>query len=93
MEYYTLYILPSCPIKDNCQCQLENIQETMVVATERHYTIFVSCPDKGLTHFPKLPKHTRTVDLSNNKVLQFKVFFRSYYNSSVYWRQCDQMAS
>jgi hypothetical protein len=43
-------------------------QEKIVVSTERHYTVFVSCPDKGLTHFPKLPKHTRTVDLSDNKV-------------------------
>ena len=71
MEYYTLHILPSCPVKDHCQCHMENIQETLVVSTERSYTVFVSCPDKGLTHFPKLPKHTRTVDLSNNKVNNF----------------------
>jgi hypothetical protein len=44
------------------------LQETVVLSLERHYTVFVSCPDKDLTHFPKLPKHTRTVDLSNNKV-------------------------
>ena len=71
MEYYSLHILPSCPVKDHCQCHLENIQETLVVSTERSYTVSVSCPDKGLTHFPKLPKHTRTVDLSNNKVTNF----------------------
>ena len=32
MEYYTLHVLPACPLKDGCVCQLENIQVSILIA-------------------------------------------------------------
>ncbi len=40
----------------------------MVSQAERVYTVEVRCVDAGLDRFPPLPRHTRTVDLSRNKV-------------------------
>ncbi len=68
MEYYSESVLPSCPFRDRCSCHLTSLQEKMVVSTERVYTVEVDCASRGLKHFPKLPKHTRTVDLSGNEV-------------------------
>eukprot|EP00095_Tigriopus_kingsejongensis_P000769 maker-scaffold67_size430214-snap-gene-1.16 protein:Tk00769 transcript:maker-scaffold67_size430214-snap-gene-1.16-mRNA-1 annotation:"AGAP005417-PA" len=68
MEYYSKYVIPSCPTQDNCACALTSVQEKMVHARERVYTVEVSCVKGGLSHFPKLPKNTRTVDLSGNKL-------------------------
>ncbi|TRY68648.1 hypothetical protein TCAL_07683 [Tigriopus californicus] len=68
MEYYSKYVIPSCPTKDNCSCALTSVQEKLVHARERFYSVEVSCVGGGLSHFPKLPKHTRTVDLSQNKL-------------------------
>ena len=68
MQYYVEHILPSCPKRDHCTCLLNSIQEKIVTKTDRAYTVVVSCKDKGLSHFPKLPKHTKTVDLSGNRV-------------------------
>ena len=45
------------------------LQEGPVVSqSERVYTVEVRCVDAGLDRFPPLPRHTRTVDLSRNKV-------------------------
>jgi len=68
MEHYQKYVLPSCPLKDRCKCQITFIQKTMVMSTQRAYKVHVSCVNKKLTHFPKLPKHTATVDLTGNRL-------------------------
>ena len=72
MEYYTKLVTPACPVGDNCTCLLDHIQEGTVVSSgERVYGVQVSCVGQGLTHFPKLPLHTRTVDLSGNRVSEW----------------------
>ena len=73
MEYYSKYVTPTCPSRDNCTCLLTSVQEKIVLAKERIYSVKVACANNGLTHFPKLPKHTRTVDLSGNLV-SMKIF-------------------
>jgi Leucine-rich repeat (LRR) protein len=68
MEYYADYVLPNCPFRDKCTCHLTMVQETVVFSTERVYTVEVDCSENNLAYFPKLPKHTRTVNLSGNKL-------------------------
>lgn len=66
MEFYAKHVVPYCPTNDNCTCLLHNIQEKVVTSSKRHYTVHVACRGQGLTHFPKLPQHTQTVDLTHN---------------------------
>ena len=68
MEYYVEHVLPSCPKKDRCHCQIFSIQETLVQSKERAYSVHVFCVNQGLNHFPKMPRHTTAVDLTGNKV-------------------------
>eukprot|EP00096_Caligus_rogercresseyi_P007072 TRINITY_DN2441_c0_g1_i1.p1 TRINITY_DN2441_c0_g1~~TRINITY_DN2441_c0_g1_i1.p1 ORF type:complete len:502 (-),score=79.63 TRINITY_DN2441_c0_g1_i1:100-1605(-) len=68
MEYYSKYINPSCPSEDGCICSLTSVQEKMVHSKDRTYSVQVNCARNGLNYFPKLPKHTRTVDLSGNLI-------------------------
>ena len=66
MEYYHEKVNPSCP--SSCSCFLTQVQEVMKERKERSYTVQVNCTSQNLTYFPKLPIHTRIVDLSDNKV-------------------------
>ena len=68
MKYYTEEVLPSCPKKDGCTCDINHIQTKILNRKDRAYTVQVLCRNRGLTHFPKLPKNTISVDLSNNYV-------------------------
>ncbi len=69
MEYYVLHVEPTCPYSDGCTCLLAKVQEGPVVSqAERVYSVQVECVGAGLAHFPRLPNHTRTVDLSDNEV-------------------------
>ncbi len=69
MEYYVRHVEPSCPYGDGCTCLLAKVQEGPVSSqAERVYSVQVRCVGTGLNRFPGLPKHTRTVDLSNNEV-------------------------
>ena len=66
MQYYHEKVNPSCP--GSCSCFLTQVQEVMKERKERSYTVQVNCTARNLTYFPKLPVHTRIVDLSDNKV-------------------------
>ena len=66
MQYYHEKVNPSCP--GSCSCFLTQVQEVMKERKERSYTVQVNCTSRNLTYFPKLPIHTRIVDLSDNKV-------------------------
>ena len=75
MQAYTEEVLPSCPKEEGCTCTIQNykkIKHQKKVAGEIYgnyvYSVKVSCSGKGLDYFPKLPKYTRYLDLSNNKV-------------------------
>ena len=73
MEFYTDVVLPTCPVRDECICVINHIQENVdhtlgQILKDRSYTVQVSCRGKRLTHFPKLPTNTKSVDLSNNSV-------------------------
>ena len=53
----------------NCTCIITHLQEGPNVPDEdRIYTVEVDCRERGLDYFPKLPKHTRSVNLAHNKV-------------------------
>ncbi len=68
-EYYASRVLPHCPFDEGCSCVLTHMQEGSVThETERVYTVEVGCVHKDLKTFPTLPKNTRAVDLSKNKV-------------------------
>jgi len=55
--------------RDNCTCLLTKVQEGEFQEEEsRVYSVQVDCVNQSLSHFPKLPKHTRAVDLSGNRV-------------------------
>ncbi|CAB4054694.1 unnamed protein product [Lepeophtheirus salmonis] len=68
MEYYSKFVNPSCPSDVGCTCALLSVQEKMVHSTDRTYSVQVNCADNGLNFFPKLPKHTRSVDISGNLI-------------------------
>ena len=68
MKYYTEEVSPSCSKEDQCTCIINHIQKNIINRKDRTYTVQVLCRGKGLTHFPKLPKNTISVDLSNNNV-------------------------
>ena len=77
MQAYTEEVLPSCPEEKGCTCTIETFATndkniTIIVDGEIYgkyrYKLKVSCSGKELTEFPKLPKDTRVLDLSNNKV-------------------------
>ncbi len=69
MQYYSELVLPECPSGQGCLCTLAKVQEGPVVSqSERVYSVEVACVGRNITTFPKLPKHTRTVDLSDNQV-------------------------
>ena len=46
MEYYSKHVIPGCPERDNCSCSLTSVQEKLVLATERVYTVQVECADQ-----------------------------------------------
>ena len=62
MRTYTDEVLPSCPKKEGCSCTIQYYYSVTV------YSVKVSCKGKQLISFPKLPKNTRYLDLTNNKV-------------------------
>ena len=62
MRTYRDEVLPSCPKKDGCSCTIQYYYSVTV------YSVKVSCKGKQLIRFPKLPKNTRYLDLTNNKV-------------------------
>ena len=77
MQAYTEEVLPSCPKEKGCTCTIKRFaindkNITIKIDGEIYgkysYLVQVSCSGKGLTEFPKLPKYTRVLDLSNNKV-------------------------
>ena len=82
MKAYTEEVLPSCP--QNCTCTINHIT-TIKHSKEEHKIeisdikkgndlafVVVLCAGKELVEFPKLPKNTVTLDLSNNKVIPIK---------------------
>ena len=82
MKAYTEEVLPSCP--QNCTCTINHIT-TIKHSKEEHKLeisdikkgndlafVVVLCAGKELVEFPKLPKNTVTLDLSNNKVITIK---------------------
>ena len=62
MRIYTNEVLPSCPINEGCSCTINYYYN------EKIYSVKVSCKGKQLTNFPNLPKNTRYLDLTDNKV-------------------------
>ena len=61
MRTYSDEVLPSCPKKEGCVCTIQFMYDKI-------YSVKVSCRGKQLTYFPKLPKYTRFLDLTDNKV-------------------------
>ena len=61
MRTYADEVLPSCPKKEGCACTIQFMYDKI-------YSVKVSCRGKQLTNFPKLPKYTRFLDLTDNKV-------------------------
>ena len=77
MQAYTEEVLPSCPKEKGCECTIKHFavnekNQTIIhdgeIYGKYRYNVKVSCNGKGLTEFPKLPKYTRVLDLSHNKV-------------------------
>jgi len=62
---YSSRVQPQC--HKGCECRL-NYWADLGPPADPEYNVAVNCSGLGLTVFPKLPKHTKKLDLSNNSL-------------------------
>ena len=72
MQTYTDEVLPACPKEHGCSCTIQ-----FLYVSHNIYSVKVSCRGKQMTSFPKLPKNTRYLDLTDNKVYKMITVFYS----------------
>ena len=72
MQTYTDEVLPACPKEHGCSCTIQFLS-----VSHNIYSVKVSCRGKQMTSFPKLPKNTRYLDLTDNKVYKMITVFYS----------------
>jgi len=68
MEAYSESVLPACP--PGCSCRVNHLGSLIRPRglSKVEYNVAVNCSGLGLELFPKLPDHTKKLDLSNNSL-------------------------